>query len=59
MSHTKGDVPQEDGTHVIRHYVFQESPSLILTAQLLTPDRLCAARCLWSMTSSLSRRKSE
>lgn len=51
MSHTREDV--------IPRYVFQESLSLTLTAQQLIPDRLCAARCLWNMTSSLSRRKSE
>ncbi|MEQ2273652.1 hypothetical protein XENORESO_007067, partial [Xenotaenia resolanae] len=28
------------------------------TAQRLTTDRLCAARCLWSMINSLSPRRS-
>lgn len=37
----------------------QELTSSTPTAQLLTTDRLCAARCLWSTINSSSPRRSE
>lgn len=37
----------------------QEPTSSTLTAQQHTPVKLCAARCLWSTTNSLSLRKSK
>lgn len=39
--------------------VMQEPTSSTPTARQHTPVKLCAARCLWSTTNSLSLRKSE